>query len=286
MFNKDNLKDNINIHTYGAELEDFSSKDSSYLDTWVFHKVKEFFMKAVSDKDVKNKLNQKGNIFFLHLLGCDTNGHTNKPESYEYKQNIKVVDNGIKHTVAMIEDYFNNDNKTVFVFTADHGMTNWGSHGTGMDDETLTPFVAWGAGVKTLRHHLTNTEIYNLLQDFDEFSGSLYKVDIAQADITPLISILLGNNIPTNSVGMMPYTLLDLHPKQMSQALKIQLDHLLAQYKKLLQDHESFYLPQIYHQSFPDMTRYRSHMVLKKIPIHLRNNFLFTFKIMHSYLGI
>ena len=120
MFNKDGAKENINIHTYGAELEDFSSKDSSYLDTWVFQKVEEFFHKAKADADIQVRLRQKGNLFFLHLLGCDTNGHTNKPESDEYKQNIDIVNDGIRRTVDIVNDYFRDDGRTAFIFTADH----------------------------------------------------------------------------------------------------------------------------------------------------------------------
>ena len=43
--------------------------------------------------------------------------------------------------------YYRDDGRTVFLFTSDHGMTDWGSHGTGMDEETVTPFVAWGSGI-------------------------------------------------------------------------------------------------------------------------------------------
>jgi hypothetical protein len=44
--------------------------------------------------------------------------------------------------------YYRGDGRTVYVYTSDHGMTDWGSHGTGMDEETVTPFVAWGAGIR------------------------------------------------------------------------------------------------------------------------------------------
>ena len=82
-----------------------------------------------------------------------------------------------------------------------------------MNDETLTPFIAWGAGIKKYAH-LNEAQFNELLHNFDEFSGSIYKVDVGQADLAPLMSILVGNNIPTNSVGMLPFSLLDLHPKQ------------------------------------------------------------------------
>ena len=44
----------------------------------------------------------------------------------EYKENIDVVDKRIGEFVKIIDDFYDNDNKTAFVFTADHGMTDWG----------------------------------------------------------------------------------------------------------------------------------------------------------------
>jgi len=44
----------------------------------------------------------------------------------QYLENIKVVDKGIESVTDMFEDVFDNDGKTAYVFTADHGMTNWG----------------------------------------------------------------------------------------------------------------------------------------------------------------
>jgi len=44
----------------------------------------------------------------------------------QYLENIKVVDEGIERITNMFEDVFDNDGKTSYVFTSDHGMTNWG----------------------------------------------------------------------------------------------------------------------------------------------------------------
>ncbi|KAF6303114.1 phosphatidylinositol glycan anchor biosynthesis class N [Rhinolophus ferrumequinum] len=87
-------------------------------------------------------------VFFLHLLGIDTNGHAHRPSSREYKDNIKLVDEGIKEIVSLLKEFYGNDEKTAFVLTSDHGMTDWGSHGAGHPSETFTPFVTWGAGIK------------------------------------------------------------------------------------------------------------------------------------------
>lgn len=75
-------KQHIYIDTYTAEDEDFSgSKSTTLLDTWVFDKVEEFFKSAANKPELKEKLNNDKIIFFLHLLGMDTAGHTHKPAS-------------------------------------------------------------------------------------------------------------------------------------------------------------------------------------------------------------
>uniref|UniRef100_A0A7N5KH60 GPI ethanolamine phosphate transferase 1 n=1 Tax=Ailuropoda melanoleuca TaxID=9646 RepID=A0A7N5KH60_AILME len=109
---------------------------------------KEFFHAAGNNQSLFSKVNEEKIVFFLHLLGIDTNGHAHRPTSREYKDNVKVVDDGIKEIVSMLEHFYGNDGKTAFIFTSDHGMTDWGFHGAGHPSETLTPFVTWGAGIK------------------------------------------------------------------------------------------------------------------------------------------
>ena len=43
---------------YESSFEDFSSKDLSQLDTWVFDRVGAFFDRAASDQDLQLKLRQ------------------------------------------------------------------------------------------------------------------------------------------------------------------------------------------------------------------------------------
>lgn len=47
----------------------------------MFDHVKEFFAKAKADKVLHDKLMEKKIVFFLHLLGTDTSGHTHKPNT-------------------------------------------------------------------------------------------------------------------------------------------------------------------------------------------------------------
>ena len=43
------------------------------------------------------------------------------------------MDAGVKKIVDITNRYWNDDGRTAFVFTADHGMTDWGSHGAGKE---------------------------------------------------------------------------------------------------------------------------------------------------------
>uniref|UniRef100_A0A452QM35 GPI ethanolamine phosphate transferase 1 n=1 Tax=Ursus americanus TaxID=9643 RepID=A0A452QM35_URSAM len=184
MFAKGVGGDHIYTYSYDAESEDFGAHDVTKLDTWVFDNVKEFFHAARNNRSLFSKVNEEKIVFFLHLLGIDTNGHAHRPTSREYKDNVKVVDDGIKEIVSMLEHFYGNDGKTAFIFTSDHGMTDWGFHGAGHPSETLTPFVTWGAGIKYPQKVSA--------QKFDD------------ADVAPLMASLIGVPFPLNSVGILP----------------------------------------------------------------------------------
>uniref|UniRef100_A0A3Q0QZ86 GPI ethanolamine phosphate transferase 1 n=1 Tax=Amphilophus citrinellus TaxID=61819 RepID=A0A3Q0QZ86_AMPCI len=203
MFAKGATGDHVYTHTYPAAEEDFASTDASKLDTWVFTQVKSFFKSAKSNSTLKASLLEDKNVFFLHLLGIDTNGHAHRPMSQEYLDNIGLVDAGLAEVVSIIEDFFGNDGRTAYVFTSDHGMTNWGSHGAGHPSETLTPLVVWGAGVQKAQR-VSEPQPYNngYLQDWK--LEHLRRVDVSQADIAPLMASLIGVPIPVNSVGVLP----------------------------------------------------------------------------------
>lgn len=82
----------------------------------------------------------------------------------------------IEKVVQSTETFFE-PGTTSYLFTSDHGMTDWGSHGSGSTDETETPFVGWGAG----------------------FNIDPIRKNIEQVDIAPLVSSLIGIPIPVNN---------------------------------------------------------------------------------------
>jgi phosphatidylinositol glycan class N len=192
----------VDAFTYGAEEEDFS-KNADQLDVWVFDRVKALFAEAGKNATLNAALRQNKVVFFLHLLGLDTNGHAYRPYSPEYLHNIKLVDEGIQDIVKIVEEFYNDD-KSAYVFTADHGMSDFGSHGDGHPDNTRTPLIVWGSGVA--KPVVTEGRI---APGHDELSSdwgldNIQRHDVEQADIAALMAYLAGLPFPVNSVGALP----------------------------------------------------------------------------------
>lgn len=89
-----------------------------------------------------------------------------------------------------MEDFYSHDGQTAYVMTADHGMTNWGSHGAGHPHETLTPLLAWGAGVRVAQAPENNSHIPDVMYEWK--LAHLSRKDVSQADIAPLMTSLIG----------------------------------------------------------------------------------------------
>lgn len=96
----------------------------------------------------------------------------------------------------LIEEFYGHDHQTAFVLTADHGMTNWGSHGAGHPHETLTPLVAWGAGVQG---PMAPAQGVDIAEETIKWNlGHLKRIDVNQADIAPLMTSLIGGFVFNN----------------------------------------------------------------------------------------
>lgn len=232
MFREGAVPGKVDTFCYGHEDEDFSA-DATALDHWVFDRVYNFFeVEARQNATLAAELREPGTVFFLHLLGLDTTGHSYRPYSDEYLRNLQVVDEGVRRTVEVIERFYDHDGRTAFVFTADHGMSDWGSHGDGHPDNTRTPLIVWGSGVappKRAPGAVVDPETGELLTDtadesqswssapsaetvapgHDDFSADwglshVARHDVAQADVAALMAFLVGLEFPANSVGELP----------------------------------------------------------------------------------
>lgn len=265
MFAKGASGDHVYIDTYGPEVEDFSgSRSTTGLDSWVFNKVEGFLEYAKTNGTLNEKLHQDKIIFFLHLLGLDTAGHTHKPYSVEYKENIRVVDTGVKKVEEMVEEFYQHDKKTAYVFTADHGMTDWGSHGAGDKSETETPLVAWGAGVRGPRPSTDS----NPSSPVSWGLGHLTRSDVNQADIAPLMASLIGVPVPVNSVGTLPHDYLDVTERKLSELMFCNARQMVAQYNKKRELTEAGALPWIYRE-FSMLSKSKETEIMAQIHSHI-----------------
>ncbi|KAG3244381.1 GPI ethanolamine phosphate transferase 1 [Phytophthora idaei] len=219
---------------YSHEEEDFAKGDASELDVWVFRRLQKLLNGAKEDSELHTKLHSDGVVVFCHYLGIDSNGHAHRPNSQDYLNNIALVDELVEKTHRMVEDFYDYDGRTAYVFTADHGMGLKGAHGDGDPANTRTPLVVWGAGVqgptkvekkKEFKIDLSTqsrAQVRAQLQAQEEQEqtavgdwgalGNLVRKDVMQADVAPLISALLGLPYPRNSVGVLPFSYLAKGP--------------------------------------------------------------------------
>nr|XP_036874832.1 GPI ethanolamine phosphate transferase 1 [Manis javanica] len=269
MFAKGASGNHVFTYSYDAINEDFGADDVTKLDTWVFDNIKEFFHAARNNQSLFSKLNEEKIVFFLHLLGIDTNGHAHRPSSREYKDNIKIVDDGIKEIVSMFKHFYGNDGKTAFIFTSDHGMTDWGAHGAGHPSETLTPFVSWGAGIKypqkVSAQQFDDTFLKVLLKalcvaqaspvsqsmrksnsfflELCLFCKNWKRRDVYQADIAPLMASLIGVPFPLNSVGILPVDYLNNTDLFKAESMFTNAIQILEQFKVKMTEKKEVTLP-------------------------------------------
>lgn len=230
MFQHGAVPGRVDADTYDPEFEDFS-KEALELDLWVFDRVKAMFEEAKTNATLDAELKQEKNVFFLHLLGLDTTGHAYRPYSNQYLHNIQIVDKGVQEITQLVEDFYD-DGKTAFVFTADHGMSDWGSHGDGHPDNTRTPLIAWGAGIAP--PIVSNNGVAKGHEDGFSMDWGLEHIqrhDVAQADVAALMAYLVGLSFPTNSVGELPLSYLDADETTKAKALLVNAQEILEMYR-------------------------------------------------------
>lgn len=181
-------------------------------DDWSFEKLHKLWQS--DNPEIQQRLKSDRLLLFVHLDSVDENGHAFGPHTTEYASALQRVDVGIKLAVDEIHQYYRNDGRTAFIFTADHGHLDVGGHGDGSRECTRTPFIAWGAGMKR--------------------EADLGEID--QKSIAPLIASLLGVDIPVHSYGLLTSRILDalqIDGKQRKQLLQKNLDQLQNHYDAL-----------------------------------------------------
>ncbi|XP_020538218.1 GPI ethanolamine phosphate transferase 1 isoform X2 [Jatropha curcas] len=230
----------MSLKTLQLVCHNLVNADASFLDEWSFDQFQSLLNRSNEDPKLKELLLQDKLVVFLHLLGCDSNGHAHRPYSSIYLNNVKVVDHVAERVYALLEDYYK-DNSTAYIFTADHGMSDKGSHGDGHPSNTDTPLVVWGAGVKYPKPTSSENHTDHSFRFVDEHAhdmptpldwglNGIERVDVNQADIAPLMSTLLGLPCPVNSVGNLPLGYLDMVEAEEVEAVLANTKQILNQF--------------------------------------------------------
>jgi phosphatidylinositol glycan class N len=98
MFSKGASPGKVKTWSYDEDEEDFTKgvwamsyselptnylrpADATALDVWVLDQLKALFRNATADPDLDAQLRSDKVVFFLHLLGLDTTGHSYRPHS-------------------------------------------------------------------------------------------------------------------------------------------------------------------------------------------------------------
>ncbi|MBW0489364.1 hypothetical protein O181_029079 [Austropuccinia psidii MF-1] len=225
----------VDAWSYHEEAEDFT-KDAAQLDVWVLDRLKLLLSeakKAGPGSSLDRQLRSDKVFFFLHLLGLDTTGHSYRPHSPEYLRNIQVVDQVVRGAEKALNDFFDDD-RTAFIFTADHGMSNIGNHGDGDPDNTRTPIVAWGSGIQMASHNVNS--FWNDSTPLEPYYQNWHlnmtqRKDIDQADIAALMAALTGICVPSNSVGRLPLSYLNASSAELARATYANTRQILQQYE-------------------------------------------------------
>jgi predicted AlkP superfamily pyrophosphatase or phosphodiesterase len=86
------------------------------------------------------------NLLFVHIAEPDAAGHSFGWLSGAYRAAVRRADAAVGQVLTAADAAYGRGNFTVII-TADHGGEGRG-HGTDHENDTLIPWIAWGAGVQ------------------------------------------------------------------------------------------------------------------------------------------
>jgi phosphatidylinositol glycan class O len=160
-----------------------------------------------------------------HFLGVDHCGHTFGPNNNEMKSKLDQMDKMVRQTVdALRAEYGLNGTlgektnvadiphvSTFVTLMGDHGMTALGNHGGASDEERFAGFFSWATPAAVSVHcypaaiaRCRASQLWNNVAGFDPFPNFKNRTEarvMAQIDIVPSISLLMGLPIPYSNFG-------------------------------------------------------------------------------------
>ncbi|XP_017119034.1 GPI ethanolamine phosphate transferase 1 [Drosophila elegans] len=153
------------------------------------------------------------------------------PLDIEYQRKLHNTQRSIRDAYDFIEGKFD-DSRTAYLFTSAHGLSNFGSHGGGSDEERDTPFFLWGAGINRLAKNASSSLGVNN-------SGGLPQVPkLDQIQLAPLMSALIGLPPPVNNLAELPLDYMKVSREYERKAMHLNALQLLTQAKTIIRHHE------------------------------------------------
>jgi phosphatidylinositol glycan class N len=103
----------VTADMYPAEWEDFGSgclderRGCRRLDDWVFDRLDAELAAAAAAPGgaLDRRLRGDRVLIFLHLLGLDMQGHAHRPDSREYRANVRSLDHGVARVEVSLARY-------------------------------------------------------------------------------------------------------------------------------------------------------------------------------------
>eukprot|EP00057_Strongylocentrotus_purpuratus_P027636 XP_011682110.1 PREDICTED: GPI ethanolamine phosphate transferase 1 [Strongylocentrotus purpuratus] len=281
MFAKGASGDHVFIHTYPPESEDFADSDASKLDTWVFDKVKVspnvFSMMDIYLVIVGFILHLIlfASIFDIYFTSPLVHGMTphSTPDEPPAKRLVLFVGDGLRadKLYELKEDGTSRAPYLRYLITLLCTALTYckGSHGASHPDETLTPLLAWGAGIREARHSTDQQFQDNFLQDWH--LEDIERHDVSQADIAPLMTSLIGVPFPLNSVGVLPVDYLNGTEEYKARSLLTNAKQIIAQYE--VKENQKFATTfRALFRPFKPLSSGQKELLLKHIHIHMARN--------------
>lgn len=127
----------------------------------------------------------KWDVIFGHYLGVDHAGHRYGPDHLAMAAKLSQMNEVLQKVIAVIDD------KTLLVVMGDHGMDTKGDHGGESDDEVEA--VLWMYSKMGIFGRLSNDSVLP--------PQTAKERPVAQIDLVPTLSLLLGLPIPFNNLG-------------------------------------------------------------------------------------
>jgi phosphatidylinositol glycan class O len=127
----------------------------------------------------------KWDVTFAHYLGVDHAGHRYGPDHPAMTAKLSQMDDVFRRMIAELDD------STLLVVMGDHGMDTKGDHGGESDDE-----------IEAALWMYSKKEVFGRSQPAYATPPANAKTrPVAQIDLVPTLSLLLGMPIPFNNLG-------------------------------------------------------------------------------------